>query len=124
MNYKDSGVDLHSQDMFNAKLCQKMPWLGGFGGAFDIGEDYLVSSTDGVGTKVTLYNTSKDLDGVDIKNLGIDLVAMVVNDIVCTGAKPLFFNDYLSVNNLESFDAMALIEGINEGLSQCGGIPL
>jgi len=125
MNYKDSGVDLHEQDMFNAKLGQKMPWLGGFGGAFDIGEDYLVSSTDGVGTKVKLYTQSQKEEGVDIKNLGIDLVAMVVNDLVCTGAKPLFFNDYLSVNTIDSIDAMGIIEGINEGLAQCGdGIPL
>lgn len=124
MNYKDSGVDLHEQDVFNAKLANKMPWIGGFGGAFDIGNDYLVSSTDGVGTKVMLYNDYKDVKGVSIANLGIDLVAMVLNDIVCTGAKPLFFNDYLAVNDLTKMDAMGIINGINTGLSLCGNIPL
>lgn len=124
MNYKDSGVDLHSQDMFNAQLCQNMPWLGGFAGAFDIGDDYLVSSTDGVGTKVKLYTQALKENGVSINNLGIDLVAMVMNDIVCTGAKPIFFNDYLAVNKIEQVDALGLIAGINEGLSQCGSVPL
>jgi phosphoribosylformylglycinamidine cyclo-ligase len=125
MDYKDSGVDLHEQDVFNAKLASKMPWLGGFSGALDIGSDYLVSSTDGVGTKVMLYNDCKEMKGIDIKNIGIDLVAMVMNDIVCTGAKPLFFNDYLAVNQLNTIDAMGLIDGINEGLKQCGdNVPL
>jgi phosphoribosylformylglycinamidine cyclo-ligase len=125
MNYKDSGVDLQTQDMFNTQLCSKMPWLGGFGGAFDIGENYLVSSTDGVGTKIKLYIQAQEEEGVSIKNIGIDLVAMVMNDIVCTGAKPIFFNDYLAVNTLSQIDAMGLIDGINEGLAQCGdGIPL
>jgi phosphoribosylformylglycinamidine cyclo-ligase len=126
MNYQDSGVNLHDQNMFNAKLCGKMPWLGGYGGAMPITEeDYLISSTDGVGTKIKLYNDYKDLDGVSIKNLGIDLVAMVMNDIVCTGAKPLFFNDYLAVNSLESVEALDLIDGINEGLELCGdNVPL
>lgn len=124
MNYKDSGVDLHEQEVFNAKLANKMPWIGGFAGAFDIGEDYLVSSTNGVGTKVMLYNDYKDTPGVSIANLGIDLVAMVLNDLVCTGVKPLFFNDYLAVNDLTKMDAMKLINGINTGLSLCGDIPL
>jgi phosphoribosylformylglycinamidine cyclo-ligase len=124
MNYKDSGLDLHEQDVFNARLIQKMPWVGGFAGAFDIGDDYLVSSTDGVGTKVMLYNDYKDTPGVSIANLGIDLVGMVLNDIVCTGAKPLFFNDYLAVNDLKKMDAMGIIDGINTGLSLCGNLPL
>jgi phosphoribosylformylglycinamidine cyclo-ligase len=125
MNYKDSGVDLHEQDMFNARLATKMPWLGGFAGALDIGNDYLVSSTDGVGTKVKLYVQAQEEEGVSIKNIGIDLVAMVMNDIVCCGAKPLFFNDYLAVNQLSQIDALGLIEGINEGLKQCGNnVPL
>jgi phosphoribosylformylglycinamidine cyclo-ligase len=125
MNYKDSGVNLHEQDIFNAQLANQMPWLGGFAGAFNIGDDYLVSSTDGVGTKIKLYNSYKDLEGVSIRNLGIDLVGMVMNDIVCTGAKPLFFNDYLAVNTIESVEALELVAGINEGLAQCGdNVPL
>jgi phosphoribosylformylglycinamidine cyclo-ligase len=62
---------------------------------------------------------------VSIKNLGIDLVAMVMNDIVCTGGKPLFFNDYLAVNSLESVEGLELIDGINDGLKLCGeNVPL
>ncbi len=125
MNYKDSGVDLHEQNVFNAKIHQKMPWLGGFGGAYDIGEDSLVSWPDSVGSKVMLYEKAKHLDGVDIKNIGIDLVATVMNDIVCTGAQPMFFNDYLSINALDTVDVMGIIDGINDGLKQCGdNVPL
>jgi len=125
MNYKDSGVDLQQQDLFNARLCSAMPWLGGFAGAFDIGDDYLVSSTDGVGTKIKLYVQSQKEKGVSIKNIGIDLVGMVMNDIVCTGARPIFFNDYLAVNQLTQLDASGLIDGINDGLLMCGdNVPL
>lgn len=124
MNYKNSGVDLHEQDVFNVKLCNKMPWLGGPAGAFDIGDDYLVSSTNGVGTKIKLFIQAQKENGVSINNIGIDLVAMVMNDIICTGAKPLFFNDYLAVNKLNEIDAEGLIDGINQGLRQCGDVPL
>jgi len=120
MNYKDSGVDIHEQDVFNAKLCNKMPWLGGFAGAFDIGENYLVSATDGVGTKTMLYNDYKHVKGVEIANLGIDLVAAVLNDIVCTGSKPLFFHDYISLTSMDEVDAMGIVNGINTGLKMCG----
>ena len=60
MDYQSAGVDLQDQNMFNAKLTSKMPWLGGYAGAYDIGTDYLVSATDGVGTKIKLY-TDADL---------------------------------------------------------------
>ena len=60
MDYQEAGVDLYEQEVFNVKLQGKMPWLGGFAGAVDIGEDYLVSSCDGIGTKIQLYLDNKD----------------------------------------------------------------
>ena len=125
MDYQSSGVDLQDQNMFNAKLAAKMPWLGGYAGAYDFGDDYLVSATDGVGSKIKLYFDHKDYPDINIKNLGHDLVAAVMNDIVCTGAIPLFMNDYLSVHDLKSDEYLDLIDGINEGLKQCGhNVPL
>ena len=118
MDYQSSGVDLQDQNMFNAKLAAKMPWLGGYAGAYDLGDDYLVSATDGVGSKIKLYFDHKDYPDINIKNLGHDLVAAVMNDIVCTGAIPLFMNDYLSVHDLKSDEYLDLIDGINEGLKQ------
>lgn len=126
MNYKDAGVSLQDQNMFNAKLCSKMPWLGGFGGVFPISDDhYLVSSTDGVGTKSKLYTDTKEMNiDTKLEHIGIDLVAMVFNDIVCTGAKPLFMNDYIAVNSLADNDMNLIIQGINSGLEQCRNAPL
>jgi phosphoribosylformylglycinamidine cyclo-ligase len=120
MDYQTAGVDLQEQEMFNVRLANKMPWLGGFAGAVDIGDDYLVSSCDGIGTKIQLWLDNRTEPGVSIKNLGKDLVAMVFNDIVCTGAIPLFMNDYLAVHNLNISDInyLDLIAGINEGLQE------
>tara|TARA_B110000467_G_scaffold43944_1_gene40293 strand:+ start:2636 stop:3646 length:1011 start_codon:yes stop_codon:yes gene_type:complete len=122
MDYQSVGVDLQEQEMFNVNLAMKMPWLGGFAGAVDIGEDYLVSSSDGIGTKIQLFIDNRHADGVSIKNLGKDLVAMVFNDIICTGAVPLFMNDYLAVHDLRisEINYLDLIAGINEGLAELG----
>ena len=122
MDYESVGVSLHEQEIFNVKLAAKMPWLGGHAGAVDVGGDYLVSGCDGIGTKIKLYLENKDVEGVSIKNLGQDLVAMVFNDIVCFGATPLFMNDYLAVPviNDEYFE---LIDGINDALKGLEGKP-
>ena len=122
MDYESAGVSLHEQEFFNAKLAAKMPWLGGHAGAFDVGSDYLVSGCDGIGTKVKLYLENKDVEGVSIKNLGQDLVAMVFNDIVCFGATPLFMNDYLAVPSI-SDEYLELIDGINDALKPLEGKP-
>lgn len=122
MDYESAGVSLHEQEFFNAKLAAKMPWLGGHAGAFDVGSDYLVSGCDGIGTKVKLYLENKDVEGVSIKNLGQDLVAMVFNDIVCFGATPLFMNDYLAVPSIND-EYLELIDGINEALKPLEGKP-
>lgn len=122
MDYESVGVNLQDQDLFNAKLAAKMPWLGGHSGAFDVGSDYLVSGCDGIGSKVQLYLDNKDKEGVSIKHLGQDLVAMVFNDIVCSGATPLFMNDYLAVPKITD-EYLELIDGINDALKGLEGKP-
>ena len=109
LSYADAGVDLDAADASVELLKQHvrsttrpevLGGIGGFGGLFQLDLDryrqpVLVSGTDGVGTKVDLARRLGVLDTV-----GIDLVAMVVDDLVVTGAEPLFFNDYISVGQL------------------------
>lgn len=99
----------------NTKLISS---LGGFAGMVELPsmkEPVLVSATDGVGTKVLIAEALGIYDTV-----GIDLVAMSVNDLLVTGARPLFFLDYLAVGRLEPEKAAALVEGVAEGCRQSG----
>ena len=121
MNYKDSGVDIERGNDFVdviKNIC-KNDKIGGFSGIYEYNGIKLVASTDGVGSKLELckilnkYNT-----------IGIDLVAMCVNDIICQGAKPLFFLDYYAVNKLDLDKGKDIIFGINEGCKQSGCILL
>ncbi len=92
--------------------------LGGFAGLVELPrlkDPVLVSATDGVGTKVLIAEALGRYDTV-----GIDLVAMSVNDLITTGARPLFFLDYLAVGRLDPDKAVALIEGVAEGCRQSG----
>ena len=95
--------------------------IGGFGGMFsaaafkDMDEPVMVSGTDGVGTKIKLAQLLGKHDTV-----GIDLVAMCVNDILVTGAEPLFFLDYIAVGKLDSARTTAIVSGIAEGCRQAG----
>ena len=92
-----------------------MAGLGGFGGLFDLKaagytDPILVAATDGVGTKLRIAIDTGHVDGV-----GIDLVAMCVNDLICQGAAPLFFLDYFATGKLEVDQAARIIEGIAAG---------
>ncbi len=129
LTYADAGVDIDKADEFvgNIKKIAKQTFrsgviseIGGFGGMFslnvtDMESPVLVSSTDGVGTKLNIAFMLGKHDTV-----GIDLVAMCVNDIVVQGAKPLFFLDYLSMGKLETKIATDVITGIGEGCRQAG----
>ena len=97
-----------------------MAGLGGFGALFDLRaagyeDPILVAATDGVGTKLRIGIESGMVDG-----LGIDLVAMCVNDLVCQGAEPLFFLDYFATGKLDVAQAARVVEGIAEGCARSG----
>jgi phosphoribosylformylglycinamidine cyclo-ligase len=90
--------------------------VGGFAGLFRIGEGrYLAAATDGVGTKLEIARATGRLDTV-----GIDLVAMCADDVVCTGAEPLFFLDYLAVGRVEPERVRAIVAGVAEGCRRAG----
>ena len=95
--------------------------IGGFGSLFDISkikikDPVIVSCTDGVGTKINLANKFKKFD-----TIGIDLVAMCVNDLIVQGAKPLFFLDYIAVGKLDLKKTKKILKGIFQGcrISDC-----
>ena len=118
MNYKDSGVDLEAGRSFVEKLKHKAPSIGGFGGMFEVPRGYeepvLVSGTDGVGTKINIARVARDYT-----TIGIDLVAMCVNDIITCGAKPLYFLDYVSTRKIDDKVADIMV-GILKGCELAG----
>ncbi len=118
MNYKDSGVDIEAGNAFVERLMQRAPAIGGFGGMFKVPSGYeepiLVSGTDGVGTKINIARVANDYS-----TIGIDLVAMCVNDVITCGAKPLYFLDYISTKQLD--DRLDdIMQGIIEGCEIAG----
>lgn len=129
LTYKDAGVDIDAGTALveaikpaaaSTKRPGVMDGLGGFGAMFDLkGAGYkdpiLVAATDGVGTKLKLAIDTGRMDTV-----GIDLVAMCVNDLVCQGAEPLFFLDYFATGALDVEEGTALVNGIVEGCRQAG----
>ena len=129
LTYRDAGVDIETGDALVdaikplARATDRpgtMGGLGGFGALFDLKaagftDPVLVSSTDGVGTKLRLAIDTAMHDAV-----GIDLVAMCVNDLVVQGAEPLFFLDYFATGKLQIDQARAVIAGIAEGCRQAG----
>ena len=118
MNYKDSGVDLEVGRSFVETLKEKAPSIGGFGGMFEIHRGYeepvLVSGTDGVGTKMNICRVAGDYT-----TIGIDLVAMCVNDVITCGANPLYFLDYVSTRKIDDKVADIMV-GILKGCELAG----
>jgi len=118
LTYKESGVDIKEADAFKRGLTSMVKGIGGFGSFFsfpkrDYKDPVLVSSADGVGTKLKLAILADRHD-----TIGIDAVAMNVNDILCVGAKPLFFLDYIAHSNLNKEILTDIVKGINEGCRQ------
>ena len=127
--YRDAGVDIDAGDEFVDRIKplvrstfrpEVLTDLGGFGGLFGLKagkykEPVLVSGTDGVGTKLKIAFMMDKHDTV-----GIDLVAMCVNDIAVSGAEPLFFLDYFATGKLSVSKAHAVVSGIAEGCRQAG----
>ena len=129
LTYKDSGVDITKGNQLIEKIKPiakstirqgVLAGLGGFGAMFEIPLDkyknpVLISGTDGVGTKLKVAEMLKKHD-----TIGIDLVAMCVNDLIVQGAEPLFFLDYFATGSLNPEIATSVIEGIGEGCRQSG----
>jgi len=129
MTYKGAGVDVeagykavdlikkHSILTFNENVVSD---IGGFGGLYALNlsnteQPVLVAATDGVGTKLKIAFMSDKHD-----TIGIDCVAMCVNDIVCQGAKPLFFLDYIATGKLEPYKVASIVKGIAQGCVEAG----
>ena len=129
LTYKDAGVDIDAGNELVERIKplvrrtrrpEVLAGIGGFGGLFALTEDkyrnpVLVSGTDGVGTKLML---AQQLGVHD--TIGIDLVAMCVNDVLVQGAEPLFFLDYFACGKLDNDVATDVIAGIAEGCVQAG----
>lgn len=129
LTYADAGVDIDAGNALVERIKPAakrttrpgtMSGLGGFGALFDLkaagyNDPILVAATDGVGTKLRIA-----IDTGNVDTIGIDLVAMCVNDLVCQGAEPLLFLDYFATGKLDVDQATRIIEGIAEGCAQSG----
>lgn len=118
LTYKDAGVNIDAGDSLVTRiqrLCAKAgpTAIGGFAGLYPYGQDYLVACTDGVGTKLKLAFAMGIHD-----TIGQDLVAMCVNDLICCGARPLFFLDYFASSSLDVDQAEAVLRGIINACNQ------
>ena len=129
ITYKKSGVNIDAADKFisfississKKKGNKKNANIGGFGSISDLPKDIknpkIVACTDGVGTKIEVANLLNKYN-----TIGIDLVAMSVNDLIVQGAKPLFFLDYISINKINLKKMKSIIRGVIKGcdISQC-----
>jgi phosphoribosylformylglycinamidine cyclo-ligase len=128
LTYRESGVDAAAGDALVERIKplgartirpEVVSGIGGFGGLFEVPKKYqdpiLVSGTDGVGTKLRIaFETGRH------STVGIDLVAMSVNDVLTSGAEPLFFLDYFSTSKLDISQAESVISGIARGCEQAG----
>jgi len=128
-SYKDAGVDIDKANLFINRIAplikltsrkEMMSGIGGFGGLFHldlkkIKDPVLVATTDGVGTKIKIAQMMNKHDTV-----GIDLVAMSVNDIIVQGAEPLFFLDYMAIGQMDVERNVKLVEGVVAGCQEAG----
>jgi len=129
MTYKQAGVDVeagykavdlikkHAAKTFNSRV---LSGIGGFGGMFsldmsDVDEPVLVAGTDGVGTKLQLAHLADKHD-----TIGQDCVAMCVNDIICHGARPLFFLDYIAIGKMIPEKVASIVKGVSDGCIKAG----
>jgi phosphoribosylformylglycinamidine cyclo-ligase len=112
LTYKKSGVDINAGEALVEFLQKKNPAIGGFSGLYPIlgGKYHLVASTDGVGTKLKLAFMFNEHE-----TIGIDLVAMCVNDLIACGATPLFFLDYYATGKLDLKTSKKIMSGIING---------
>ena len=129
LTYADAGVDIDAGNLLverikpaakQTKRPGTVSGLGGFGALFDLKaagftDPILVAATDGVGTKLRIA-----IDTGNVDTIGVDLVAMCVNDLVCQGAEPLFFLDYYATGKLDVDQAARIIEGIATGCAATG----
>jgi phosphoribosylformylglycinamidine cyclo-ligase len=129
LTYADAGVDIDAGNALVERIKPAaaatrrpgtMAGLGGFGALFDLRaagyqDPILVAATDGVGTKLRIA-----IDTGHVDTIGIDLVAMCVNDLVCQGAEPLFFLDYFATGKLDVDQAARIVTGIAQGCAACG----
>jgi phosphoribosylformylglycinamidine cyclo-ligase len=118
--YAGAGVDIAAGDAAVERLRDMVPGIGGFGGQFplDLGRfphPVLVASTDGVGTKMVIARDSGRYGTV-----GVDLVAMCVDDLVCLGAEPLFMLDYIATGKVDPDQVATVVAGVHEGCRQAG----
>ena len=118
MDYKTSGVDIIKGRSFVEYIKALAPNIGGFNGRMEIPSGYekpvLVSGADGVGTKINICRIADDYT-----TIGQDLVAMCVNDVICSGAKPLYFLDYISTKKIDD-NVTDIVNGIATGCAMAG----
>jgi len=118
MDYKTSGVDIIKGRSFVEYIKALAPSVGGFNGMMEIPSGYekpvLVSGADGVGTKINICRIARDYT-----TIGQDLVAMCVNDVICSGAKPLYFLDYISTKTLDD-NVGDIVRGVATGCAMAG----
>lgn len=115
VNYKEAGVDIGAAEQAVKLISTMVPNIGGFSGFFHQGEQTLYATTDGVGTKAEIAWKLGKFD-----TIGIDCVAMSVDDLVVSGATPLFFLDYISVGTVIPETIYQLVKGVKEGCSTAG----
>ena len=118
--YAGAGVDIAAGDAAVERLRSLVAGIGGFGGQFPLDTEryakpVLVASTDGVGTKLVVARATGRYDTV-----GIDLVAMCVDDLVCVGAEPLFMLDYVATGKVDPERVATVVAGVHEGCRQAG----